>query len=624
MRPILRAVLALLLFVGVAPFASAQAPVSYRLSLPAPEHRWMQVEVTFSDLPAEPLDVRMSRSSPGRYALHEFAKNVFGMAATDGAGRPLPTEVRDVNAWTVAGHDGTVRLSYRVFGDRVDGTYLGVDSTHAHVNMPAALVWARGLEAREATVEFVPPDGASWRVATQLLPGPSPLTFSAPNLAYLMDSPSEFSDMALRTFAVSDTPGAPTFRLAVHHLGSEADMDALVADARRVVVETGGIFGEFPRFEGNTYTFIADYLPWASGDGMEHRNSTILTSASAIRSNRGALVDTIAHEFVHAWNVERIRPRSLEPFDLERANVSGELWLAEGFTSYYGPLVQHRAGLTSLRELLDELAGTINAVVGAPGRQVRSAVEMSQFAAFTDAATWLDRTVFGNAFLSYYTWGEAIALGLDLDLRGRSDGSTTLDHFMQALWREFGAPGGSRPGTVDRPYTLDDVERTLAEVAGDATFARDFFARYVRGRDVVDYAALLARAGIVARPVAPGQATAGALVVQNAGGQVRVAASVPFGSPAYDAGLERDDLILEFGPGTVSTGGDVDRAIRNARPGDELAVVFERRGERRRAVVRLVEDTRIELVPAENAGQSLTDAQRAFRQAWLGSTVTGR
>ena len=104
---------------------------------------------------------------------------------------------------------------------------------------------------------------------------------------------------------------------------SSATSQAIVREARHV-------FGEYPPFEGNTYTFIADYLPWANGDGMEHRNSTILTSSSSMRTSRLDLLDTIAHEFFHSWNVERIRPQSLEPFNLDDANISGELWLAEG------------------------------------------------------------------------------------------------------------------------------------------------------------------------------------------------------------------------------------------------------------------------------------------------------
>src|SRR5687767_9788390 len=354
---------------------AAQAPVAYRLQFPEREHRLMQVDITFADVPAGPLQLRMSRTSPGRYALHEFAKNVFDVRITDAGGRPLSVSRPNPHQWDVTGHSGEVRVGYKVFGDRVDGTYLGIDSTHAHINMPSALMWARGLETRSATVRFEPPSGTSWRVATQLTPGQDAFTYSAPNLQYLMDSPSEFSAFALRTFTVSDQARTPVFRVAVHHAGTDAELDALARDVEAIVREARYVFSEYPAFENNTYTFIADYLPWASGDGMEHRNSTILTSSSSLRGGRLDLLDTISHEFFHAWNVERIRPKSLEPFNFEEANMSGELWLAEGFTSYYGGLIMARAGLSAPEQTLRNLTGSALNVAAEPGRRFRSAVE---------------------------------------------------------------------------------------------------------------------------------------------------------------------------------------------------------------------------------------------------------
>ena len=153
-----------------------------------------------------------------------------------------------------------------------------------------------------------------------------------------MDSPAEFSQFSMRTFTVPDENRTPVFRVAVHHTGSEAELDGLARDVQAIVREAKHVFREYPPFEGNTYTFIADYLPWANGDGMEHRNSTVLTSSNSLRTSRLDLLETISHEFFHSWNVERIRPQSLEPFNFEEVNISSELWLGEGFTQYYGPL----------------------------------------------------------------------------------------------------------------------------------------------------------------------------------------------------------------------------------------------------------------------------------------------
>ena len=123
--------------------AWAQA-IEYTLSFPAPEHRWMQVEVRFPNVPAGPLQVRMARTSPGRYALHEFAKNVFDVSAVNSKGQRLTATRPDPHQWDFASHDGTVVITYKIFGDRTDGTYLGINDVHAHINIPAALMFARG------------------------------------------------------------------------------------------------------------------------------------------------------------------------------------------------------------------------------------------------------------------------------------------------------------------------------------------------------------------------------------------------------------------------------------------------------------------------------------------------
>jgi predicted metalloprotease with PDZ domain len=629
MRPVLASpmarrtvVLAFLLVCLARPEARAQTPVVYRVSFPEAAHHLMQVEVTFTSVPAGALELRMSRSSPGRYSLHEFAKNVFDVRVSDGSGRALAVERPNPHEWEVTGHSGTVRVTYRVFGDRLDGTYLSVDSTHAHINMPAAMMWARGFERQPVTVRFERPTGTSWRVATQLSPGGDPLTFTAPNLQYLMDSPTELSAFALRSFTVPDDRRTPVFRVAVHHTGTDADVDGLTRDIETIVREARHVFGEYPAFEGNTYTFIADYLPWAHSDGMEHRNSTILTSPAPIQSSRLDLLDTVAHEFFHVWNVERIRPKSLEPFNLEETNMSGELWFAEGFTSYYGPLTLKRTGLTTLRAFAREMGDAIERVTVSPARQLRSAVEMSRLAPFADSFATIDQTNFSNTYISYYTWGTALGLGLDLTLRGRTDGKVTLDTFMRALWDRFGRPGVSVPGYVGTPYSLDDLKAVLGDVSGDVTFAADFFTRYVEGHEVVDYARLLAPAGILLRSNA-GRAFAGALTLQDDPAGVRITADVPYGSPAYQGGLERGDLLVTVGGTRVTRAADVEKLVVARKPGEPLPVVYERHGVRTSTALRLVDDPRLELVPVEDAGQSLTDAQRRFREAWLSSAARG-
>ena len=575
----------------------------------------MQVEASFADLSSNPLELHMSRASPGRYALHEFAKNVFDLAATDAAGASLAVTHTAPHQWVVTTHPSSVRVTYRVFGDRTDGTYLSIDPTHAHINMPAAVMWARGLETRPVNVRFEPPAGSNWRVATQLFPGADAQTFTAPNLQYLMDSPAEFSAYSLREFVVD----GHAFRFALHHTGTEAEEDSFVADVQKIVRTEEQVFGEFPNYEPGNYTFIVDYLPYADEDGMEHRNSTVITSSTNLRNAHEPLLDTVAHEFFHNWNVERIRPKSIEPFDLERANMSGELWLAEGFTEYYGPLTLARAGLASVASTLSRMLGFITSVALSPAHVLRSAEAMSQMAPFTDGGTPIDRTNFANTVTSYYPFGAAIALAMDLSLRERTDGRIGLDDYMRAMWTRYGKPGGAREGYVDRPYTMADAESALAGVSGDRAFARDFVARYIEGHDVADYATLLTPAGLVLRRQFPGRASWGQVRIEARGGAARVSQPILSDAPAYRAGIDMGDTIRTIDGARIATSEDVAAVVARHKPGETMQVQYvDRTNVPKTVAVTLVEDPGLELVAVESSGGTLTAAQRAFRNHWLG------
>jgi len=602
------------LFSGIAQTAR---PIEYRLSFPALEHHWMQVEVTFPDIGSGALDVRMSRSSPGRYTVHDFAKNVYDVHAFGADGREIRATEPDAHGWRIEGHGGSVTFKYKVFGDRVDGTYLGLDPAHAHINMPAALVFSRGLEDRPSVVIFLAPPGRNrWHVATQLLATGDPLRFTAPNLQYLMDSPTEFGPVALRTFVLDGR----TFRFAAHHNGTNEELDRFVEDVKAIVAEQRTIYGEYPTYEPGHYTFLADYLPYANGDGMEHRNSTVVTAPGAIRADRLRLLGTVSHEFFHNWNVERIRPRSLEPFDFEAANVSSELWLAEGFTEYYGALTLARAGLEDVAATAQAVTQFVGAVALSPARFARTADDMSRMAVFTDGGKPVDPTNWSSTYVSYYPHGAALALALDLTLRDRFDGRVTLDDFMRAMWRVHGKPGGSRPGYVDRPYTLADVEARLAEVSGSAEFADEFFKRYILGHEIADYDRLLRSAGLVLRRQRPDAAWAGSVEFTQSSHGLRIESATLPGTPLHQAGLDRGDEILEIDGHRAATEADLVRRIAAHRPRDTVTVrAADRAGIERSVALTLAADPSFEVVPAESAGQRLSDGQRAFRQRWLGS-----
>ncbi|MSO56534.1 MAG: M61 family peptidase [Acidobacteria bacterium] len=557
--------------------AFARAPVAYHVSFPEPQHHWMQVEVRFADVPPGPLSVLMSRASPGRYAVHEFVKNVYDVQIDNGAGGALKVDRPNPSEWDVTGHRGAVRVRYRVYGDRTDGTFLAIDPTHAHINIPAALMWARGLESRSVRVTFEAPVGAAWKVATQLHPTDDPRTFTAANLQHFVDSQAKVGNFVLRTFQVEQSlqsSAKETFRIALHHDGSDLEADPLAADFERIVREEAAVFGELPAYEGGLYTFLADYLPYASRDGMEHRNSAVMTSAGALNvaEEREDIIRTAAHEFFHCWSVERIRPRSLEPFNLEEANMSGELWLAEGFASYYEAVILRRTGLVDLAQTAETFGRDLDRVIRSPARKYRSAEDMSRMAPFVNAAVFGDRTDFENTHISYYTWGAAIGLALDLSLRERSGGKVTLDDYMRALWRDFGKPGGPAEGLVGRPYTRQDLRDALAKVSGGRAFASEFFDRYIQGREVADYETLLGRAGMLLRKRYPQRAWIGPVRLSVDRGRARIAFPTIEDTPAHAAGLDQDDEIVSFDGESIGTPAGLDDILRRHAPGDELLV----------------------------------------------------
>ena len=586
----------------------AQNAVEYEVSFDNAVHHEARISVTWRDIGDAPLQMRMSRSSPGRYAIHEFAKNVYQVSVVDGLGNPLTFTRPSPYQWDVAGHDGTVTVTYTLYADRAGGTYSGIDLTHAHLNMPATFMWARGFDDRPILLMFNPAD-ESWKIATQLAPTHGPYVFSAPDLQYFMDSPTELSNFSERSWDIESNGRTYTIRLIVHHDGIDDDVDTYLEKAKKVVAAQIDVFGELPDFDYGTYTFIADYLPHVSGDGMEHRNSTILASTKSLNQADFSQLGTLSHEFIHAWNAERIRPHRLEPFNFEQANMSLNLWFMEGFTSYYGPLTVRRAGESTIKEYAEAISRPINTVSFAPGRSFASSQGMSIQAPFVDAATSIDPDNFPNTFISYYTYGAAIGLALDLTLRERFD-DVTLDTLMQRVWQLH--------GKIEVPYTTDDLRNALAHVADNERFANEFFASFVTGQDLPDYESLLGNAGMLLRKANDGDASVGPVSLEFEGQAALIEDNTIIGSPLYEAGLDRGDQILAIDRLKIESPKQWDDAIERYEPGETATIRFIQRGSERSAQIIFEEDTKLEVVTYESAEMDVSGTQLAFRRSWLG------
>jgi predicted metalloprotease with PDZ domain len=336
---------------------------------------------------------------------------------------------------------------------------------------------------------------------------------------------------------------------------------------------------------------------------MEHRNSTILTSTRSL-ANGGmeGNIGTVSHEFFHAWNVERIRPRSLEPFDFEEANMSGALWFAEGFTSYYTNLIVCRAGLISPKEYIEGLTGTFNYVWNSPATQFFNPIEMSYQAPFVDAATSVDPVNRENTFISYYSYGSVLGLALDLSLRERG---LNLDDFMKLVWNKY--------GKTQTPYTIEDLRNTLNEYAGKE-FGEAFFGSYIQKSEMPDYESLFNAVG-VGLTTNPNIPYLGISARLNGDGNGEITTNPKMGSPAYEAGLDKGDVITAINGKKFPDGMQFDAFISQFKPGDILIVDFERFGLPKSTNVTLRPSSMFTIVAKED--DALTKKQRNARKEWL-------
>lgn len=559
--------LCLFSFLCIAYSAKAQNSIAYTISFENAVHHEANIEVAFSNIQTDTLTVQMSRSSPGRYAQHEFAKNIYNIKAVDSQDNSLKLTKLNTYQWNVTNHKGFVKIIYTLFGNRGDGTYTQIDETHAHLNIPATFLYAETYKNEPIKIDFKVRNDLNWKIATQLKQEDKTV-YSAPNLDYFMDSPVEISNHSVKKFTVSSNGKEQTINFALHHNGTEAEFNRYFEQVKKIIAQEISVFGELPDFDFANYTFLACYIPNVSGDGMEHKNSTILTSTRGL--NNGGMtrnIGTVAHEFFHAWNVERIRPKSLEPFDYSKTNISGELWFAEGFTSYYTDLILCRAGIISEKDYIESLSGDLNYVWNSPARNYFNPIEMSYQAPFVDAATSIDPVNRENTFISYYTYGSVLGLAIDLSLRSLNP-TKNLDEFMRLVWEKY--------GKNEKNYTIKNLQDALSMYAG-AEISNSIFSNFIYKSDMPDYKKLFKNIGVVFDQTKLDQAYFGASISQNNG--VWIINSNPLiKSAAYNANLSFGDKIISIDNKVITRATNKNEYFSQFNPNQTVVVQFIRFG----------------------------------------------
>jgi predicted metalloprotease with PDZ domain len=580
-------------------------PIAYTLRFPAPQTHYVEVEARVPTDGRPEIELMMAVWTPGSYILREYARTVEEVSAATEAGEPLPVEKSAKNRWRIGTRQAPrVVVRYRVYAREMSVRTDFVDSGFALINGAATfLTLADGGNRRPHEVRIELP--AAWKVTASplsALPGGGEHAYVAEDFDTLVDSPLYAGNARTYPFEVAGKP-----HLLVNE-GEDAVWDGprSAADAQKIVRTEAGFWGvaPYPRY-------VIFNLLTESGGGLEHKNAcTLMSSRWRTRTREGYLewLGLVAHEFFHAWNGKRLRPLELGPFDYEREVYTRGLWVVEGFTSYYGDLLVHRAGFSTAKEYLKGLSKSIETLQTTPGRKVQPLDESS-------FDTWIklyrrDENS-NNSTISYYTKGEIVAFLLDARIRRATGGRRSLDDAMRLAFQRYSGERGFRP---------EELRKTLEEVAG--VDLGDWLHKAVDTTEELDYTEALDWYGLRFTPepaekkdAEPKELPAGwlGLEVSTQGGRLMVTA-VKRGTPGYEAGVNVGDELLAIDDYRIQSDG-LEGRLKFYRPGEKATLLVARRDRLTRLPVTFGEKPK-ELWKLE-ARPDATPEQKARLTAWL-------
>lgn len=580
--------------------------VQYTLRFPGRHNHYVDIEAVFP-ASGDSLVLSMATWTPGSYLVRDFNRFVEAMTAATPDGQARALEKVSRNRWQIAtGGSDRIAVRYRVYGRQLTVRTNYITDEIAILNGAAMFFTVADDKVRpfDLTIEM-PPDWPHSVTALDAHPSGGAHRYLAPDYDTLLDSPIVLGQPALHEFEIEGVP---------HVLANFGE--AGVWDGPRSATDTEAIarthiamWGEIPYRR-----YIFQNILWEAGGGLEHKASTLmLSSRFATRKPKKykRWLELVSHEFFHTWNVKRLRPKALGPFDYESERYTRSLWIAEGITSYYDALTLRRAGLIDESDYLARLTEEIESLQGRPGRAVQSLSDSS-------FDTWIKfyrpHENSRNTTVSYYNKGALVSWLLDAEIRIATQNRKSLDDVLRAAYDRYSGDVG---------YTPEEFRAVAAEVTGRSL--DDFFARYVDGTEELDYGPALAFYGLRFKPEPEkseksekDDPPAGYLGVKRSGGDIT---EVERDAPAYFAGLEVGDEILAINKFRVPAG-DLGDHLKLYRPGATVSVLIARRGKLRRIEVSLGEkprtDWKVELDP------TATQLAKSRRASWLAEVAEAK
>lgn len=499
--------------------------VHYNLRMSRPQSHYFEVEMILSDLKENTIDIKMPVWTPGSYLVREFAKNVNLVKAYDENGKALEVKKKTKNAWQITkGGAKRVKINYEVYAFELSVRTSFLDLSHGFVSGTGVFMYTDQLKEKPGTLSIFPHQNFS-KVSTALpeakekVASDSRFDYTFMNYDQLVDCPIEIGNQEVFDFMAEGVKHT----VAIYGPGNY-DIETLKKDMATIVSAATKVFGENPNKE---YTFIIHNVLDGQG-GLEHTNSTTLSVNrwTYQGSEYIGFLSLVAHEYFHLWNVKRIRPIELGPFNYDEENYTSLLWVMEGFTSYYDELLLRRAGFYSQEQMLQKINSSINYVEGTEGSRVQPVAHAS-FDAWIKAYRPNENS--GNTTMTYYSRGAMIAAMLDAKIVTRFNGKKSLDDFMQKLYKDFYKK-------LNRGFSEEEFEKALTEFMGEDM--KPFLRDYVYDTKVPDFKAIFAPLGVKVEYTGVKKPSFGAAFSQA------IVRSVRSNSSAENAGLSVNDEII--------------------------------------------------------------------------------
>jgi predicted metalloprotease with PDZ domain len=563
--------------------AQSTATISYTVSFPEAQAHYADIEMHISDLKQNILDLKMPVWTPGSYLIREFAKNIESFSV-DVGGKSLASPKINKNTWRIASKGiSALTIKYRVYANEISVRTSYIDASHGFLSSSGIFIYPANMLHQSSTIHIKPyKDWSKVSTSLEMVNG-DPFTRVSPNYDILFDSPIEVGNQDVFGFDASGVK----YEICMYG-GGNYDKERLKTDVHKIVEQEAAIYGENPN---KHYVFIV-HNHLRGGGGLEHLSSTVLgASRDAYGAEKGyqSFLGLVAHEHFHLWNVKRLRPIVLGPFNYDTENYTTNLWIAEGFTEYYQGIVVRRTNLYPPENYLDVLVSEFNILENLPGKNVQTVAE-SSFDAWIKAYRPNENS--NNTTISYYNKGAIIGMMLDLEIINNTKGVHSLDDVMKYMYTEYYK-------TQKRGYTDAEFKKGFEKFAGKKL--DDFYKKYINGLTPVDYDKYLGYAGYkITDELADNNDPALGLTTATNANKKIIVTTVMRGTAAYIDGINVGDELTAIDDNPIT---DAATMLNGKKPGDKINVTLIRDGLTITLPVTLLKNARVKykIVPVDNA-----------------------